>query len=36
MRRYPGVTDTDLARWDNFSDGHRIKPGQGIRINNQL
>lgn len=31
-KKYPGVTDTDISRWNNLSDSHRIKPGQKIRI----
>lgn len=29
---YPGVTDTDIARLNNFSNSNSIKPGQRIKI----
>ena len=31
-KKYPGVSDTDIARLNNISTGDRIKPGQVIRI----
>jgi membrane-bound lytic murein transglycosylase D len=31
-KKYPGVSDTDIARLNNLSDGDSIKPGQIIRI----
>ncbi|MDF1572252.1 MAG: LysM peptidoglycan-binding domain-containing protein [Bacteroidales bacterium] len=31
-QKYPGVSDTDISRWNNLSNSNRIKPGQKIRI----
>ena len=31
-KKYPGVSDTDISRWNNLSNSNRIKPGQKIRI----
>ena len=31
-RKYPGVSDTDISRWNNLSNSNSIKPGQKIRI----
>ena len=31
-QKYPGVSDTDISRWNNLSNSNRIKPGQQIRI----
>ncbi|MEZ5070594.1 MAG: transglycosylase SLT domain-containing protein [Bacteroidales bacterium] len=31
-RKYPGVSETDIARLNNLTDASRIKPGQVIRI----
>ncbi|HKK63031.1 MAG TPA: transglycosylase SLT domain-containing protein [Bacteroidales bacterium] len=31
-QKYAGVTDTDIARWNNLTNGNSIKPGQKIRI----
>ncbi|MCF8224434.1 MAG: transglycosylase SLT domain-containing protein [Bacteroidales bacterium] len=31
-QKYPGVTDTDISKWNNLTDSNRIKPGQKIRI----
>lgn len=31
-QKYPGVTDTDISRWNNLSNSNKIKPGQKIRI----
>jgi len=31
-KKYPGVTDTDIARLNNLKSGDRIKPGQVIKI----
>ncbi len=31
-RKFPGVTDSDISRWNNLSNSHRIQPGQKIRI----
>jgi membrane-bound lytic murein transglycosylase D len=29
---YPGVTDTDIMRWNNISNASSLKPGQKLRI----
>jgi membrane-bound lytic murein transglycosylase D len=29
---YPGVTDTDIMRWNNISNASNIKPGQKLKI----
>lgn len=31
-QKFPGVTDTDIARWNNLTNSNSIKPGQRIRI----
>lgn len=31
-QKYPGVSDTDISRWNDLSNSNRIKPGQKIRI----
>jgi len=31
-KQYPGVSDTDIARLNNLTNGNSIKPGQVIRI----
>ncbi|MEX0986127.1 MAG: transglycosylase SLT domain-containing protein [Bacteroidales bacterium] len=31
-QKYPGISDTDITRWNNLTNGHSIKPGQKIRI----
>lgn len=31
-QKYPGVSDTDISRWNNLSNSNSIKPGQTIRI----
>lgn len=31
-QKYPGVSDTDISRWNNLSNSNRIKPGQKIKI----
>lgn len=31
-QKYPGVTDTDISRWNNLTNSNSIKPGQKIRI----
>jgi membrane-bound lytic murein transglycosylase D len=31
-QKYPGVSDTDISRWNNLSNSNNIKPGQKIRI----
>ncbi len=31
-KKFPGVSDTDISRWNNLSNSNRIKPGQKIRI----
>ena len=31
-RRYPGVTETDIARLNNLTNASKIQPGQVIRI----
>ncbi|MEX0983255.1 MAG: LysM domain-containing protein [Bacteroidales bacterium] len=31
-KKFSGVTDTDISRWNNLSNSHRIQPGQKIRI----
>jgi membrane-bound lytic murein transglycosylase D len=34
-RKYPGVTETDIARWNNLGSGSRINPGQQLKIKKQ-
>jgi membrane-bound lytic murein transglycosylase D len=31
-KKFPGVTDTDISRWNNFTSSSKIQPGQKIRI----
>jgi membrane-bound lytic murein transglycosylase D len=31
-KKFPGVSDTDISRWNNLSNSNQIKPGQKIRI----
>ncbi|MFC2080195.1 transglycosylase SLT domain-containing protein [Bacteroidota bacterium] len=31
-QKYPGVSDSDISRWNKLSDSNRIEPGQKIRI----
>ncbi len=31
-QKYPGVSDSDISRWNNLSNSNQIKPGQKIRI----
>jgi membrane-bound lytic murein transglycosylase D len=31
-KQYPGVTDTDIMRWNNISSAGSIKPGQRLKI----
>ncbi|MDA3822624.1 MAG: transglycosylase SLT domain-containing protein [Bacteroidales bacterium] len=31
-KKFPGVSDTDIAGWNNLSNSNSIKPGQKIRI----
>ncbi len=31
-QKYPGVSDSDISKWNNLSNGNSIKPGQQIRI----
>jgi membrane-bound lytic murein transglycosylase D len=31
-KQYPGVTDTDIMRWNNISDAGNIRPGQKLKI----
>jgi len=31
-KKYPGVSDSDISRWNNLSNSNSIKPGQKIKI----
>lgn len=31
-KQYPGVTDTDIMRWNNITDASSLRPGQKIKI----
>ena len=31
-KKYPGVTETDIMRLNNLSDGNKIRPGQQLKI----
>lgn len=31
-QKFPGVSDSDISRWNNLSNSNRIQPGQKIRI----
>ncbi len=31
-KQYPGVSDTDIMRWNNISNASSLKPGQKLRI----
>ncbi|MCA1746927.1 MAG: LysM peptidoglycan-binding domain-containing protein, partial [Bacteroidales bacterium] len=31
-KKFPGVTDTDISRWNNLTNNSKIQPGQKIRI----
>jgi membrane-bound lytic murein transglycosylase D len=31
-KKFPGVSDSDISRWNNLSNSNSIKPGQKIRI----
>lgn len=31
-KMYPGVTDTDIMRWNNISNAGKIKPGQRLKV----
>jgi membrane-bound lytic murein transglycosylase D len=31
-KKFPGVSDSDISRWNNLSNSNRIKPGQKIKI----
>jgi membrane-bound lytic murein transglycosylase D len=31
-KKFPGVTDTDISRWNNLTNSSKIQPGQKIRI----
>jgi membrane-bound lytic murein transglycosylase D len=31
-QKYPGVSDTDISKWNNLSNSNSIQPGQRIRI----
>jgi membrane-bound lytic murein transglycosylase D len=35
-RKYPGITETDIARLNNISNSSSIKPGQVIRIKKSM
>lgn len=34
-RKYPGVNESDIARWNNLGTGNRINPGQQLKIKKQ-